>query len=168
MSTQTQEAAKIEQLKHQTPDEMEHAAGREREHLQGWVPELATEAEIGEALEKAFDYRGDITITKKDGVTVEGYLYDRKTGRGLADSVVRLMPSTGPAGGSMGARTKITIAYAEIARLEFTGKDTAEGKRFEDWVKQYRSCAAAEPRTHNKNSSPRAAQSPGTPHKPVP
>jgi hypothetical protein len=143
MSTQTQEKAKIEQLKHENPDEMEHAAGREREHLQGWVPELATEAEIGDALEKAFDYRGDITITKKDGVTVEGYLYDRNMGKGLADSFVKLLPSSGPVGGSMGARKKITIAYAEIARLEFSGKDTAEGKRFEDWVKQYREKKAA-------------------------
>jgi len=118
--TETQEAVKTQQ--YVNPDELEHAAGREREQLQGWVPELATEQEIQTALEKAFDYRGDITITKKDG---------------LADSFVRLLPSSGPVGGSMGARTKISIAYADIARLEFTGKDTAEGKRFEDWVKQY-------------------------------
>jgi hypothetical protein len=128
--TETQEAVKTQQ--YVNPDELEHAAGREREQLQGWVPELATEQEIQTALEKAFDYRGDITITK-----VEGYLFDRQPGKGLADSFVRLLPSSGPVGGSMGARTKISIAYADIARLEFTGKDTAEGKRFEDWVKQY-------------------------------
>jgi len=119
------------------PDEQEHAAGTVHEKLQGWVPELASDKEVREALEKAFDYRGDITLTKKDGTRVEGYIFDRKTGTGLADSVVRLLPSTGPTGGSMGARTKISVAYAEIARLEFSGKDTAEGKRFEDWVKQY-------------------------------
>jgi hypothetical protein len=133
--TETQEAVKTQQ--YVNPDELEHAAGREREQLQGWVPELATEQEIQTALEKAFDYRGDITITKKDGSKVEGYLFDRQPGKGLADSFVRLLPSSGPVGGSMGARTKISIAYADIARLEFTGKDTAEGKRFEDWVKQY-------------------------------
>jgi hypothetical protein len=93
MSTQTQEAAKLEQLSHESPDEIEVAAGREREQLEGWVPELASEAEVREALEKAFDYRGDVTLTRKDGSKVEGYLYDRRTGTTLVDSVVRIMPS---------------------------------------------------------------------------
>ena len=93
MSTQTQEAAKLEQLAHESPDEIEVAAGREREQLEGWVPELASEAEVREALEKAFDYRGDITLTRKDGSKVEGYLYDRRTGKTLAESIVRIMPS---------------------------------------------------------------------------
>src|ERR1700722_14536385 len=93
MSTQMQEAAKLDQLSHESPDEIEVAAGREREQLEGWVPELASDAEVCEALEKAFDYRGDITITRKDSTKVEGYLYDRRTGATLADSVVRIMPS---------------------------------------------------------------------------
>ena len=67
MATGTQEAAKLEQLSHENPDEIEVAAGREREQLEGWVPQLASDAEVREALEKAFDYRGDITITRKDG-----------------------------------------------------------------------------------------------------
>ena len=58
---------------------MEHAAGREREQLEGWIPALASEAEVREALEKAFDYRGDITVTLKDGRNVEVYLFDRRT-----------------------------------------------------------------------------------------
>ena len=53
-----QEAAKIEQLQYASPDELEHAAGRDREQLEGWIPELATEDEVRAALEKAFDYRG--------------------------------------------------------------------------------------------------------------
>ena len=67
MATEQQEHLKIEQLRHQSADELEHIAGRERENLEGWIPSLATDAEIREALEKAFDYRGDITITRKDG-----------------------------------------------------------------------------------------------------
>ncbi len=93
MATQTQEAAKLEQLSHENPDEIEVAAGREREQLEGWVPALASEAEVREALEKAFDYRGDITITRKDGSKVEGYLFDRRTGSSLADSFVRIIPT---------------------------------------------------------------------------
>jgi hypothetical protein len=129
MSTQTQEAAKLDQLAHESPDEMEIAAGREREQLEGWVPELAGDAEVREALEKAFDYRGDITITRKDGSKVQGYLYDRRTGKTLAESVVRMMPSDG--GG------RVNIAYSDIAALAFSGRDTAAGKTFEAWVKKY-------------------------------
>src|SRR5580698_4018354 len=79
MATETQEAAKLAQLSHENADEIEVAAGRERENLEGWIPEMATEAEVREALEKAFDFRGDVTVTRKDGTTVEGYLYDRRS-----------------------------------------------------------------------------------------
>jgi hypothetical protein len=129
MSTQTQEAAKLEQLSHEAPDEIEVAAGREREQLEGWVPELASEAEVREALEKAFDYRGDITITRKDGSKVEGYLFDRRTGATLAASFVRIIPTGQPA--------KLNVAYSDIAALAFSGRDTAAGKTFDAWVKKY-------------------------------
>jgi hypothetical protein len=129
MATDTQEAAKLDQLSHESPDEIEVAAGREREQLEGWVPELATDAEVCEALEKAFDYRGDITITRKDSTKVEGYLYDRRTGATLAESVVRIMPS------DRGRR--VNIAYSDIAAIAFSGRDTAAGKTFDAWVKKY-------------------------------
>jgi hypothetical protein len=116
-------------LAHANPDEIEVAAGREREQLEGWVPELATEAEVREALEKAFDYRGDITITRKDGSKVEGYLFDRRSGSSLQDSFVRIIPSN--------AQTKVNVSYADISALAFTGRDTAAGKTFEAWVKKY-------------------------------
>ena len=129
MATEQQEHLKIEQLRHQSADELEHIAGREKENLEGWVPALASDAEVFEALEKAFDYRGDITITRKDGSQVTGYLFDRRTGTSLADSAVRIIPST--------ERTKLTIPYSDIAALAFTGRDTAAGKSFEAWVKKY-------------------------------
>ena len=129
MATETQEAAKMEQLAHVNPDEIEVAAGREREQLEGWVPELASASDVREALEKAFDYRGDVTITKKDGSVVEGYLFDRRSGDSLTDSFVRVIPSK--------ERTKVSVAYGEIARVAFTGRDTAAGKTFEAWVKKY-------------------------------
>jgi len=110
-------------------DEMEIAAGREREQLEGWVPELAGEDEVRAALEKAFDYRGDITLTRKDGTQVQGYLYDRRTGATLAESLVRIMPSNGAG--------RVSIAYSEIAALAFTGRDNAAGKSFDAWVKKY-------------------------------
>lgn len=133
MSTLQQEHLKVEQLQQQSPDELEHAAGRERENLEGWIPAMASEAEIREALEKAFDYRGNITVTRKDGSTVEGYLYDRYSAPTLEQSKVRLMPVPKPGD----ATERVSISYADVAALNFTGKDTAAGKRFEDWVKHY-------------------------------
>ena len=129
MSTNLQEAAKLDQLSHESPDEIEVAAGREREQLEGWVPALATDAEIREALEKAFDYRGDITVTRKDGTQVQGYLFDRRTGPTLAASFIRIIPSN--------EATKLNISYLDIAALAFTGRDTAAGKTFDAWVKKY-------------------------------
>ncbi len=129
MATAQQEHLKIEQLRQHSADELEHIAGREKENLEGWIPSLATEAEIREALEKAFDYRGDITITRKDGTKIEGYIFDRRSGDSLESSFVRLIPSTSP--------TKVNITYSDVAALAFSGRDTAAGRSFEAWVKKY-------------------------------
>ena len=119
----------------QEADTLEHAPGREREDLEGWIPQLATDEEIRASLEKAFDYRGDITITLKSGEKIEGYIFDRRTGKSLADSAVRLYPKTG--------NEKRTITYADIAALAFSGKDTAAGKTWEAWMKKYNEKKAA-------------------------
>jgi hypothetical protein len=111
------------------PDELEVAPGFEHENLQGWVPSLATDDEIRVAFEKAFDYRGDVTITRKNGSLVDGYVFDRRVGSTLANSAVRLIPNDD--------REKLSIPYSDIAKLEFTGRDTAAGKSFEAWVKKY-------------------------------
>ena len=119
----------------ENPDAQEVAAGRERENLEGWIPALASEEEIRVALEKAFDYRGDVTIVRNDGSKIEGYLFDRRSGKSLADSVVRLIPKD--------SNQKIAVPYADIARLAFSGRDTAAGKSFEAWMKKYAEKKAA-------------------------
>lgn len=129
MPTDQQEHLKIDQLHQHNPDELEVAAGRERENLEGWIPPLATPSEINDALEKAFDYRGDITLTRRDGTQVQGYLFDRRTGPTLEASVVRIIPSND--------RTRLSIPYSDVAALAFTGRDTAAGKSFEAWIKKY-------------------------------
>lgn len=111
------------------PDELEVSPGFQHQNLQGWIPALATEEEIRAALEKAFDYRGDVTITRKDGSVVEGYVYDRKRDETLAHSLVRVLPSNGSA--------RVSIPYSEIAALAFSGRDTAAGKSWEAWVRKY-------------------------------
>ena len=69
-----------EPQRHLTVDELEVVEGAEHHQIEGWVPELASEADLRDALEKAFDYRGDVTITRKDGTRVEGYIFDRRNG----------------------------------------------------------------------------------------
>jgi len=115
------------------PDSLEVAPGTAHEKLEGSVPSLANEEDLRKALEQAFDYRGDVSITRKDGTNVEGYIFDRGVDRNkgtrLADSFVRVLPKDGS--------PKIKISYAEIAALAFTGRDMAAGKSWESWVRQY-------------------------------
>jgi hypothetical protein len=114
----------------------EERLGFAHENLEGWIPSTATEPEIREALEKAFDYRGDVTLTCKDGRKIEGYVFDRKMkGPALADCFVRVMPKD--------SAEKLSVAYSDIAALAFTGRDTAAGKSFAAWVKKYNEKKAA-------------------------
>ena len=111
------------------PDTLEVAPGTLHETVQGWIPQLATEEELRIALEKAFDYRGDVTLTLKDNSKIEGYVFDRVSGPSLGASFVRVLPND--------SHGKLKIVYAEIAALAFTGKDTAAGKSWEAWVRKY-------------------------------
>jgi hypothetical protein len=117
------------------PDTLEVAPGTRHEKLEGWIPQLASEEEMRAALEKAFDYRGDVTITRKDGSKIEGYLFDRRSGSTLGESLVRIIPKD--------SNQKVSIAYADIAALAFTGRDTAAGKSWEAWMKKYAEKKAA-------------------------
>ncbi len=110
-------------------DKLEVAPGRQRDGIEGWVPELANEREVREALEKAFDYRGDVTLTQKDGSKIEGYIFDRVGGATLSASFVRILPKNGSG--------RVKIAYSDIAALAFSGRDPAAGKSWEAWVKKY-------------------------------
>ena len=110
-------------------DDLEVVPGFERETLQGWIPQLATDVDIRAVIEKAFDYRGDVTIIRKDGSQITGYLFDRRVAPTLDKSVIRLMlPSS---------NERASIPYSDIVGLAFTGRDTAAGKSYEAWVRKY-------------------------------
>ena len=111
------------------PDTLEVAPGTVHETVQGWIPQLATEEELRVALEKAFDYRGDVTLTLKDSSKVEGYIFDRASGPSLSTSYVRVLAKD--------SGQKVKVAYADIAALAFTGRDTAAGRSWEAWVRSY-------------------------------
>ena len=112
-----------------SPDALEVSRGWEHEKLEGWVPALASEQETRKALEKAFDYRGDVTLTQKDGTKIEGYIFDRVGGATLSASFVRILPKSGSG--------RLKIAYSDIAALAFSGRDPAAGKSWDAWVKKY-------------------------------
>ena len=106
------------------------------ENLEGWIPPIASDEEVRAALEKAFDYRGDITLTLKYNSIIEGYVFDRRSdGKTLADCAVRLFPKS--------EDQKVSIRYSDVARIEFTGRDTAAGKSWETWVRKYQEKKAA-------------------------
>ena len=118
------------------PDESEVVAGFAHENLEGKVFETAGPEELRTALEKAFDYRGDLTITLKSGEKIDGYVFDRRASSPkLAECFVRLMPKD--------RADKLSVRYSDIAALAFSGKDTAAGKSFDAWVKKYQAKKAA-------------------------
>ena len=111
------------------PDPMEVSPGFEHQVLEGSIPAFATEEEIRLALENAFDFRGDVTITLKSGSRIEGYIFDRRGAPTIHQSSVRIIPKD--------SNEKLVIPYMEIAALAFTGRDTAAGKSFEAWLRKY-------------------------------
>jgi hypothetical protein len=116
-------------IKPEVADKLEVVEGTKHDVLEGSVPQLANEDDLRKALEEAFDYRGNVTITRKDGTVLEGYIFDRRTGSTLAKSAVRLIPKE--------STQKMVIPYADIAALAFTGRDMAAGRQWENWVKTY-------------------------------
>ena len=92
--------------------------------LEGRVFQPATMAETVEAVDLAFDYRGDVTLTLKSGESVMGYLFNRQVA--AADSYLELFPADG--------QNALRIPYHDIVTIAFTGEDTANGKSWEAWV----------------------------------
>ena len=91
---------------------------------EGRVFQPASFAELAEAVELAFDYRGDVTVSLKSGESLSGYLFNRQVSG--SDSYLELFPSD-----SADARH---IRYDQIAAIAFTGEDTATGKSWETWI----------------------------------
>jgi hypothetical protein len=127
--------AEVQKYTLEQVEALELAPGTEHENLEGWVPELATDDDLRLALEKALDYRGDVTLTLKSGERIEAFIFNCHNGAALAESWVQYYTPSAP--------EKRKVGYAEIARIEFSGKDRAAGKHWEDWVKAYNAKKAA-------------------------
>jgi hypothetical protein len=126
--------AEVQKYTREQIEALELAPGFEHQELEGSVPSLATDEDLKNALEKAFDFRGDVTITLKSGEKIDAYIFNRSTGATLAESWIQYFAPNAP--------EKKKISYDQIARLEF-GKDRAAGKHWEDWVKAYNEKKAA-------------------------
>ncbi|HET8580738.1 MAG TPA: hypothetical protein VFL31_07045 [Nitrospiraceae bacterium] len=108
--------------------------GPESDTLEERVFRPESLAELAEAVEQAFDYRGDVTLELTSGVKVEGYVFNRcPTG---PRPFLQLFPRQEP-----GA---IEIPYTNVTAIAFTGKDTASGKSWEAWVAKKESQRRAE------------------------
>lgn len=101
--------------------------------LQGQSLKLTTLDDRRTVVQKAFDYRGDVSLTLADGKELQGYIFDQR----LADAepTIRLMLQD--------TSEKVTVRLIEIEQLSFTGRDTADGKSWETWVRKYREKKAA-------------------------
>ena len=127
--------AEVQKYTLEQVEALELAPGAEHEQLEGWVPILATDQDLRYALDKALDYRGDVALTLKSGERIEAFIFNCQSGPTLAESFVQYFTPNAP--------EKRKVSYADIARIEFSGKDRAAGKHWEDWVKAYNEKKAA-------------------------
>jgi hypothetical protein len=101
--------------------------------LEGAVFTFQSEADRVEAIDKAFDYRGDVTLTLHNE-TVEGYMFNRDAKASPPRIEVFIKGSDQPR----------IIPYADVMAIAFTGKDTADGKSWDAWVSKKESERQAE------------------------
>ncbi len=134
----------------------------ESANLQGMAIDASDPEVLRHAIDLAFAYRGDVTVVRKStGEPVEGYIFDRAVGKQLGSSKVRIIPADG--------RPRVTIPYDDIAQVRFTGRDTAAGKSFETWMKNYvrkklaGEAASIESEPIEDGATPPAAAGPATP-----
>jgi hypothetical protein len=94
--------------------------------LEGWAPDIGPFLTLEEVVEQAFDYRGNVTVATRAGREIEGYLFNRD--RTVAEPFVQLFDLQGDG--------PITVRYADIATIRFTGKDTAAGGSWKAWLER--------------------------------
>ncbi|MBK9308476.1 MAG: hypothetical protein IPM58_15660 [Nitrospira sp.] len=114
-------------------DTKNHNPG-ETSSLEGRVFTPGSAAETGEAIELAFDYRGDVTLTLRGGESVAGYIFNRQSAE--TDPYLELFPAD--------REDPRRVVYQDIIAIAFTGADTANGKSWEAWVSKKESDRRAE------------------------
>ena len=92
--------------------------------LEGWVP--GPDVSLAEVIDRAFDYRGNVTLERRDGTELSGYLSNRD--ERAREPFVQMF--------DMAGEGPITIPYREIRAIRFTGKDTAAGNSYAAWLER--------------------------------
>jgi hypothetical protein len=105
----------------------------EEKSLEGWAPDIRDAAMLAEVVDRAFDYRGDVTVLLNDGREVVGYLFNRN--RDVAEPFVQLFERDRSDASS--------IPYARIRAIRFTGRDTAAGNSYAAWLRSKEAAKAA-------------------------
>jgi len=93
--------------------------------LEGWAPEIGPGLSLAEVVDKAFDYRGNVTVVCTNGVEIE-------------------LTGGGPH----------TITYREIRTIRFTGRDTAAGNSYAAWLRAKEAAKAASRSEKGSGSTP--------------
>jgi hypothetical protein len=92
--------------------------------LEGWAP--GPDVPLGEVIERAFDYRGNVTLELHDGAELTGFLFNRNAH--AREPFVQLFDAAGEG--------PLTLRYADIRGIRFTGKDTAAGNSYAAWLER--------------------------------
>jgi hypothetical protein len=104
----------------------------EEQNLEGWVP--GPDVPLAEVIDHAFDYRGNVTVERRDGTELTGYLSNRDAR--AREPYVQMFDTAGEG--------PFTIRYADIRTIRFTGKDTAAGNAYAAWLERKAAAKAQE------------------------
>ena len=101
--------------------------------LEGWTPENGGSLSLVTIIDRAFDYRGNVTVVKVDGSEMVGFLFNRNSD--APEPFVQMfgLDGAGP----------ITIPYHAIRTIRFTGRDTAAGNSYAAWLRAKEAAKAA-------------------------
>ena len=92
--------------------------------IEGSTMDCGDAAARRNALQNAFDYRGDVTLDLQDGSHLVGFvfLYNES-----GDQIQLFVPQGKDS-------VPQTIPASRVVRVRFTGEDTAFGKSWDDWT----------------------------------
>ena len=109
--------------------------GEQERSLEGWDPGVVDGPDLAYVVERAFDYRGDVTVVRRDAAEIVGYLFNRNVD--VAEPFVEMFERNGG--------EPITIPYASISSIRFTGRDTAAGNSYAAWLRSREAAKVMQP-----------------------